>query len=136
MCDENVERSDHTLVHIALYLGATDPTAPIAAARHGLGPELMAAYKAMVRANAKREAARRGAEFVDILGGDVNDFSESELRSIYMSSLGAAAHASVEVAAQALGVSTSDYFLAGGSVGVHGLNARQIQAKAREMRRR
>jgi LmbE family N-acetylglucosaminyl deacetylase len=73
---------------------------------------------------------------VDILGGDVNDFSESELRSIYMSSLGAAAHASVEAAANALGVSTSDYFLAGGAAGVRGLSPQEIRNRARDMRRR
>jgi hypothetical protein len=73
---------------------------------------------------------------VDISGGDSNDLSDSELRSIYMSSLGAAAHGSVEAAANSLGVTTTEYFLAGGRMGVHGLNALQIKAKARDVSRR
>jgi hypothetical protein len=100
----------------------------------------MAAYKAMLRENAKREAALRGAELVTILGVDPGTLSEHELRSIYMSSIGAAggtaAHASVEAAANALGVSTTEYFLAGGRMGVLGLNALQIKAKARDVSRR
>ena len=100
----------------------------------------MAAYKAMVRANAKREAALRGAELVTILGVDPGTLTEHELRSVYMSSIGAAggtaAHASVEAAANALGVSTTEYFLAGGRMGVLGLNALQIKAKARDVSRR
>ena len=90
----------------------------------------------MVRANAKREAALRGAELVTILGVDPGTLTEHELRSLYMSSLGAAAHGSVEAAANALGVSTTEYFLAGGRMGVLGLNALQIKAKARDVSRR
>jgi len=94
----------------------------------------MAAYKAMVRENAKREAVLRGAELVTILGVDPGTLSEHELRSIYMSSLGATAHGSVEAAANSLGVTTTEFFLAGGRMGVHGLNALQIKAKARDVR--
>ena len=96
----------------------------------------MAAYKAMVRANDKREVALRGAELVTILGIDPGTLSEHELRSIYMSSLGAAAHGSVEAAANALGVSTTDYFLAGGAAGVRGLTPQEIRDRAFDVRRR
>ena len=133
---ENVERSDQTLVRIAVDLGASNPQAPIAAARNAAGPALMEAYRAMVRANGRRVAAVRGAELVAILGGDPETLSEDELRSVYMSSLGAAAHGSVQARAEALDVTTTEYFLAGGAAGVHGLNTLEIRARAHDVLRR
>ncbi len=133
---ENVERSDQTLIRIALDLGASNPQAPIAAARNAAGPALMEAYRAMVRANGRREATVRGAELVAIFGGNPEDLSEGELRSIYMASLGAAAHGSVLSRANALGVTTRDYFLAGGAAGVHGLSAHQVRERALDVCRR
>ena len=78
----------------------------------------------------------RGAELVAILGGDPETLSEDELRSVYMSSLGAAAHAAVQARAEALDVTTTEYLLAGGAAGVHGLNTLEIRARAHDVLRR
>jgi hypothetical protein len=134
-CDGG-EKRNVLIVSVWLDLGASNPQAPIAAARNAAGPVLMEAYRAMVRANGRRVAAVRGAELVAILGVDPETLSEDELRSVYMASLGAAAHGSVQARAEALGITTTEYFLAGGAAGVHGLSAREIRARAHDVRRR
>jgi hypothetical protein len=42
----------------------------------------------------------------------------------------------VQARAEALDVTTTEYFLAGGAAGVHGLNAHEIRARAHDVRRR
>jgi len=53
-----------------------------------------------------------------------------------MSSLGAAAHGAVQARAEALGITTTEYFQAGGAAGVHGLSVFEIRARAHDVRRR